>query len=117
MYSNDPFSKTNAQSLDDNYVPCAVCHVTSRPAKLMIPARLTCPDGWTKEYAGYVMSGYHDHNGRTTYVCVDNAPEVFDGHGPAQEGVLFYNTEARCGSLPCPKYGSGWEITCVVCTK
>ncbi len=31
--------------------------------------------------------------------------------------VLFYNVEAVCGSLPCPNYVNGWEITCVVCTK
>ena len=117
MKRNDPFSKANAQSLHNNNVPCAVCHVTSRPTKLMIPARLTCPDGWSKEYAGYLMSGWHNHKGRTTYTCVDNAPEVIDGGGSDQNGLLFYNTEAKCGSLPCPKYIDGWEVTCVVCTK
>ena len=117
MESNDPFSKENAQSLHDNDIPCAVCHVTSRPTKLMIPARLTCPDGWTKEYAGYLMAAWYKHAGRTTYTCVDNAPEVVDGGGSNQDGALFYNSEAVCGSLPCPKYGDGWEITCVVCTK
>ena len=114
--SNDPFSKANAQSLPNNNVPCAVCLVTSRPTKVMIPAKLTCPDGWTKEYSGYVMSQHYTQK-RTTYVCVDNAPEVVQGGGTDQNGALFYNTEAACGSLPCPNYNSGWEITCVVCTK
>ena len=117
IYSNDPFSKANAQSLPDNDVPCAVCLVSGRPTKLMIPARLTCPDGWTKEYSGYLMAEAYTHKGRTTYVCMDNAPEVMDGGGSNQNGVLFYNTEAACGSLPCPKYGDGWEVTCVVCSK
>ena len=117
IFSNDPFSKANAQSLSNNNVPCAVCLVSGRPTKLMIPARLTCPDGWTKEYSGYVMAAAFVHQGRTTHVCVDNAPEVMDGGGSDQNGVLFYNTEAACGSLPCPNYGDGWEVTCVVCSK
>ncbi|KAI0239762.1 hypothetical protein LSAT2_009484, partial [Lamellibrachia satsuma] len=110
-------SKDNTQSLMDNNVPCAVCLVTNRPTKLMIPARLSCPDGWTKEYSGYLMAEAYSHKGRTTYVCVDNAPEVIEGGGSNQNGALFYNTEAVCGSLPCPNYKDGGEITCVVCTK
>ena len=118
IHSNDPFSKANAQSLRNNDVPCAVCLVTSRPTKLMIPAKLTCPDGWTNEYSGYLMAERYTHKGRTTYVCMDNAPEVILGGGLDKDGALFYVTEATCGgSLPCPSYVEGWEITCVVCTK
>ncbi|KAI0232754.1 hypothetical protein LSAT2_016965 [Lamellibrachia satsuma] len=116
VYGNDPFSKANARSLHQNDVPCAVCLVTSRPTKLMIPAKLTCPDGWTKEYSGYLMSQHYTLK-RTTYVCMDNAPEVVQGGEPNKNGALFYNTEAKCGSLPCPNYVEGWEITCVVCTS
>ena len=117
IFSNNPFS--NAESVHDNDdVPCAVCHVNGRPTKLMIPAKLTCPDGWTKEYWGYLMAERYDHVGRTTYVCMDNAPEVIEGGGQDKDGVLFYNTEATCGGpLPCPNYVNGWEITCVVCTQ
>ncbi|KAI0233436.1 hypothetical protein LSAT2_016308, partial [Lamellibrachia satsuma] len=117
IHSNDPFSKANAQSLHDHDVPCAACLVASRPTKLMIPAKLTCPDGWTKEYSGYLMAEYYTHKGRTTYVCMDNAPEVIQGGSLNKNGALFYVTEATCGgSLPCPNYVEGWEITCVVCT-
>ena len=114
--TNDPFPKVNGRSLHENDVPCAVCLVTSRPTKLMIPARLTCPDGWTKEYSGYLMA-QHRSQTRTTYVCVDSDPEVIEGGAADQNGVLFYVVEAVCGSLPCPNYVDGWEITCVVCTK
>ncbi|KAI0233410.1 hypothetical protein LSAT2_016339 [Lamellibrachia satsuma] len=117
IQSNELFSKANAQSLLNNDVPCAVCFVTSRPTKLMVPAKLTCPDGWTKEYSGYLMAEHYNDKGRTTFVCVDNAPDVIHGGGANQDGVLFYITEAVCGSLPCPSYISGGEITCVVCTK
>ena len=115
-YSNNPFSNANAKSLRDNDVPCAVCHVASRPTKLMIPGKLSCPGGWTREYSGYLMAEYYKYH-RTTYVCVDKAPEVVQGGKANLNGVLFYNTEAHCGSLPCPNYVEGWEITCVVCSK
>ena len=83
----------------------------------MIPARTTCPEGWDKEYGGYVMAEAHNHKGRTTYVCVDGDPEVRAGGGANHDGALFYNAEAACGALPCPPYVHGRELTCVVCSK
>ncbi|CAH1229639.1 COL6A5 [Branchiostoma lanceolatum] len=53
---NNPFQ---GASLNDHDVPCAVCHVASRGSKLMIPARLSCPSGWTREYKGYLMTAYN----------------------------------------------------------
>ena len=40
--------------LYDQHVPCAVCHVSTRAAVLMIPAWLHCPSQWTLEYTGYL---------------------------------------------------------------
>ncbi|KAK2178528.1 hypothetical protein NP493_540g02021 [Ridgeia piscesae] len=117
VYSTNYFSTENAQSLHDNNVPCAVCLLTSRKTKLMIPAKLTCPNGWTKEYSGYLMSERVVHASSKTYVCVDNAPEIREGGRANEHAALFYNVEAKCGSLPCPKYKAGWDITCVVCSK
>jgi hypothetical protein len=54
--------------------------------------------------------------GKTTYECMDENPETIDGGGENKEGVLFYPTEAYCGSLPCQKYVAGREIACVVCS-
>ena len=51
-------------------VPCSVCHVTSRSIALMIPAKTSCPQYWTKEYNGYLMSEYHSHN-PSMFECVD----------------------------------------------
>jgi len=39
-------------------VPCAVCHVSNRTAVYMVPAKYTCPTGWTREYYGYLMAEY-----------------------------------------------------------
>ena len=31
--------------------PCAVCNVPDKSTTIMIPARLDCPTGWTREYS------------------------------------------------------------------
>ena len=115
IYTNNPFSKST-QALAENDAPCAACYIT-KSATIMIPARKTCPEGWSKEYGGYVMAEKHEHKGRTTYVCVDGDPDVRAGGGADRHGALFYNTEATCGSLPCPPFVQGRELTCVVCSK
>ena len=45
----------------DHDVPCAVCHVRYRSAVYMVPAKYTCPTGWTREYYGYLMSEHSVH--------------------------------------------------------
>ncbi|KAL4238239.1 hypothetical protein ACF0H5_002952 [Mactra antiquata] len=79
-------------------VPCAVCY-SQRSETIMIPARLDCYPGWTKEYSGYLMSGIYRHHSPTMYSCVDKAVQtVVGGHGD-QNGRLFYLVEGICGSL------------------
>ena len=115
IYANNPFSKS-LKSLHHHDAPCAACY-TPKSATIMIPAGNTCPNGWDKEYGGYVMAEGYAHKGRTTYVCVDEDPEVRAGSGQNKAGALLFNTEAQCGSLPCPPYVAGRELTCVVCSK
>ncbi|XP_078598014.1 uncharacterized protein LOC144874063 [Branchiostoma floridae x Branchiostoma japonicum] len=98
-------------------VPCAVCYVPTRGSELMIPARNTCPTGWIKEYDGYLMASHYSHASAKEYVCMDGQPETVPDGDANQNGALFYLVEARCGSLPCPSYVEGRELTCVVCTK
>eukprot|EP00058_Branchiostoma_floridae_P013320 XP_002598808.1 hypothetical protein BRAFLDRAFT_74515 [Branchiostoma floridae] len=112
-HGNSPFQ---GASIHDHDVPCAVCHVVSRGSKLMIPARLSCPSGWTREYKGYLMTEAYTHY-RSEFVCMDGEPETRPGGQGNTEGALFYLVEANCGSLPCPNYVQGRELTCVVCTK
>ena len=96
--------------------PCAVCEVQGRSAVLMIPAKQTCPAGWTLEYEGLLASQHHRDTG-SEYVCVSSNPEPsHSGHTNDNGGTLLV-VEAQCGSLPCPPYVSGYELTCVVCTK
>jgi len=83
----------------------------------MIPARTQCPDGWTTEYAGYLVS---DHitapRHRTSYVCWDEAPEIAVGGSSLNQAVI-YPVEILCGSLPCSMYPTGRELPCIVCSK
>ena len=119
MFKVRNFFQTNyAGNLLNNNVPCAVCHVTERHVKVMIPARKQCPVGWTREYGGYLTTSHHITDHRTTFECMDEAPEVIEGAGGSQGGAWFYTVEADCGyALPCPSYIYGWALTCVVCTK
>ena len=99
-------------------VPCAVCHVSNRTAVYMVPAKYTCPTGWTREYYGYLMSSHHGSDRhRTQFTCMDDTFKPVPGTSANTEGLLFYLVEGRCGSLPCPPYDNTNELTCAVCTK
>ena len=106
-------------SLHNHEAPCAVCRVTDRGTMLMIPAKTECPSGWTEEYQGYLMGGYHDHLSSKESICVDeNAEARPDSSTGNEDGALLYPIEARCdnGNLPCRPYINGDELACVVCT-
>ncbi|XP_035684139.1 uncharacterized protein LOC118421088 [Branchiostoma floridae] len=116
--SDGYFSTDNMGSItipEDYDVPCSVCHVL-RSAHVMIPARLSCPTDWIKEYSGYLMSEKHDHNGNKNFICVDGAPNIRAETSTSNSAAHLYLVEASCGSLPCGPYISGYELTCVVCT-
>ena len=76
-----------------------------------------CKKGWTKEYNGYLMSGHYTHKAGKEYICVDKTAEKIKNSQANKDGALLYPVEAVCGSLPCPPYTDGREMTCVVCTK
>ena len=122
MYGAEYQTHTDSSSYlhgrHDTDVPCAVCHVSNRTAVYMVPAKYTCPTGWTREYYGYLMSSYHGNDRhRTQYTCVDTAFKPVPGTSTDNNGLLFYFVEGRCGSLPCPPYDNTKELSCAVCTK
>ena len=100
----------------DTDVPCAVCYVPTRNALYMIPAKYTCPSGWTREYFGYLMSAYYSRH-RSQFSCVDHSLTPVTGSSHDHNGFLFYPVEGVCGSLPCPPYSRDKELSCAVCTK
>ena len=90
----------------------------------MIPARMTCPSGWTREYYGYLMSEHYDKGHfRTEFICFDRNSEGIPGSEEDENGSTVYPVEAACqtvgqtGGLPCNIYSEGYELTCAVCTK
>ncbi|XP_067951934.1 short-chain collagen C4-like [Watersipora subatra] len=105
-------------SMHDQNAPCARCYTGNRPALMMIPTKRTCPDDWTTEYEGYIMTGYYSHNHQMTFECVDVEPEHVAGESDNQNGGFFVFTRSECskGSY-CPPYDENKAITCVVCTK
>ncbi|XP_035657508.1 uncharacterized protein LOC118403125 isoform X1 [Branchiostoma floridae] len=118
--SDGYFTTDNMNSITNPYnynVPCSVCHVAGRSSHVMIPARLSCPQGWSMEYSGYLMSSYYSHQSNKNFICVDGAPNLVPGSSTDQNEGRLYLVEVVCGSLPCGPYISGYELTCVVCTK
>ena len=100
-------------SLDRN-VPCAFCEVTGHTNKIMIPSHYECPNGWRREYYGYLMAGNANHKAATQHTCVDESLEQIPGSGANTNGYLLFTIEAKCNQhIPC----SDKELTCVVCTK
>lgn len=111
------FSDANSKTLHDHNIPCAVCQTLKPAAIMMLPARKTCYPGWTLEYSGYLMSSHYGHKGRNPFTCIDAAPEADPAGYRNEDGVLFYPVQAACGSLPCPPYVQGKELTCAVCSQ
>ena len=106
---------SSSHMLHDNDVPCTVCYVATRDTVLMIPGKYTCPQNWTREYYGWLMTerSHPGHKGRTTFECVDvDAEGVTDG-GTNTNVVSFYHVEIGCGTTPCPQK----KMTCAVCTR
>ena len=104
-------------NVNEQDIPCAVCK-TSMSVNVMIPARNVCYPGWTEEYRGYIMAGSIavQHTG-TNHICVDWEPDFVPHGGSNDNEHIVYIVEGRCGSLPCPPYVQGRELTCVVCSQ
>ena len=112
----DNMAKFLGQNVQDEDVPCSLCR-SSRPTVVMIPGKNQCYKGWTLEYKGYLSAGNFNHAAASEFVCLDIRPDVLQGGHSDKNGVLFYLAEGRCGSLPCPPYVEGRELTCVVCSR
>jgi len=118
-YTNNlPFSYANngGQDLQNNDAPCVVCINPTASIQVMTPGRLDCPSAdMSLEYNGFLVSAHYGHY-RSEYVCLDSTPEVRPGGQADDNGGLFYPVQVGCGSMPCPPYIGGNEMTCSVCT-
>jgi len=117
-FNASPFSTTNhvAGNFYYNDMPCTVCHVQKRSHQLIIPARHTCPAGWTKEFAGFIVSSWYK-NTKTSFYCLDSAPEAISGGSARNDTAYAHPVDVQCGPIPCPPYAQGNRLACVVCSK
>ena len=101
---------------------CARCFTQSRPAIMMIPARTTCPAGWTREYYGYLMASQENYAHPSNYICVYYSPSYYTYSSPNYGGGLtFVNADCdgnasidECGT---GEYVNNRQLTCVVCSR
>ena len=63
---------------------------------MMIPARVSCPSGWTREYYGYLMTTNNEGHYRTMYECMDRYPTSVPGSYENRGGAVYYHVEASC---------------------
>ena len=99
-------------------MPCALCEATGRGDKIMIPSHYNyvCPDGWHKEYNGYIMAGHYSHTstGGSMYNCIDEHLEQITGSGSHEAVHLLYKVYATGSHVP---HNGSYSLSCVVCTK
>ena len=105
------------QNIQDRNIPCVVCGVQTRSTAIMIPARNTCPPGWSREYYGFLMGAHYAHTKRN-YICMDREMKTLPGHAADRNGNILYSVSSACGSgLDCPPYQINKPLTCAMCTK
>ena len=94
-------------------MPCALCEATGRDDKIMIPSHYVCPDGWHKEYNGYIMAGHYNQKGGSMYYCIDESMEQVKGSGSCETVQELYLVSATRSHLRT----TGYALSCAVCTK
>ena len=99
--------------VDNSNMPCSLCEATGRGDKIMIPSHYVCPDGWHKEYNGFVMAGHYNQEGSSMYYCIDDNLEQIKGTGSVVTAHHLYTVYATGSYVP----SDGYALSCVVCTK
>lgn len=107
------FSLKDVVLQDD--VPCSVCRAKMATSTMMIPAKRSCPSGWTKQYTGFLTSERHNYV-MAEYLCVDEDPDFVERSRVNENGRLFYPVVTVCGTLPCPPHKNLTMVACVVCS-
>ena len=134
IYDTSDVPKMFGASFSRHRFPCAVCESQMQATKLMIPAKVRCPNSdWVIEYKGFIMSAaehigdqgfFSDDHFRTSYVCVDDKPESVTSKPATGSffGGLLHPVSALCSGdetlANCPPYFSDDRaLSCVICTK
>jgi hypothetical protein len=102
-------------ALHNHDVPCVVCRIRHGNV-MMVPGQNNCHGGYTLQYSGYLMTGYFNDPASSEYICMDREPEKGNSGSDDKPGKEFRLTQGECGTLKCPPYVEGREITCAVCS-
>ena len=98
------------------YLPCVLCHTTTKSTSFMLPGRYTCPSGWNTEYSGYLISEkmWNNRGGRRDTICVDQDAEAASRKFTGL--AVFQLMKVNCDGV-CSPYNGQKPLTCVVCSK
>ena len=111
-------SSTPFRNLLEAEMPCAVCHTDTKLSVLTVPAQYTCPNGWSMEYNGYLMTELErSDRQRKNTLCVDTDTEAVPGSQANINPAVVYLMRATCDGLPCPPYNTNMALPCAVCSK
>eukprot|EP00117_Sycon_ciliatum_P047156 scpid68756/ scgid33707/ len=111
---NEPWHAENT----DRSATCAVCESRGRSTSIMMPGRNTCPDGWTREYYGYLTSANFNIDHRSMFLCFDDQIEAGDDISSSYATHHLYVAAVDCRNSPmCPPYYNARELTCAVCSR
>ena len=84
---------------DGDDLPCSVCRSTEGSSVLMIPGKSSCYDGWSLQYHGGLVAGYHSHKAATQYICLDEHYETLTAGQDNHDGKVFYPVKAVCSLM------------------
>jgi hypothetical protein len=74
----------------------------------MIPAKIVFPSCWTRDY---LTTNYDGHEGKSSYTCLDNNPEVVPGTSAHNAAAFLYYTITTCNDLSYPPYENNWILS------
>ena len=84
-------SSTPFRNLLEAEMPCTVCHTDTKLSVLTVPAQYTCPNGWSMEYNGYLMTEEESSDRqRKNTLCVDKDAEAVPGSQADNDPALVY---------------------------
>ena len=95
------------------HTTCALCSVEGRNTILMIPATYKCPQSWTREYYGYLMTDNTD----TTFVCVDIGLDGEVMENTNLDSSVLKHVSAYPKRSHANTYKSTYALSCAVCSK
>lgn len=85
-------------SLNSSEIPCSECLAVDHNTVLTIPGETTCPPGWTKEYHGYLMTGY---SAVGQHYCMDGRSVDYSILSPYFETNCNLPSSKDCNNIKC----------------